>query len=191
MRDGRKWKRIPQIVLTEHGHRHEAYAGLDVEFVLDVTEWMLLHGFSSPITWNKIEEIVNQYHLRAMGEYERVGFMVTVDRGVYRAKRAFRKKNSNESEFYFGEKDKRRFHGFVTIGREPGGADYEAWLLEQLLNDPKAGERELHHFFGGHPDFLAEAMMGVPISHQPFFPSNSRRQISRSLLFFRGLLTTW
>jgi hypothetical protein len=33
MRDGRKWKRIPQIFLTEHGHRHEAYDGLDVEFV--------------------------------------------------------------------------------------------------------------------------------------------------------------
>jgi len=53
-------------------------------------------------------------------------------------RRAFRKKHSNESEFYFGGKDRRRFHGFVTIGREPDGADYEAWLFEQLLNDPEA-----------------------------------------------------
>lgn len=173
-RDGRKWKRIPQIVLTDHGARHEAYGGLDVEFVLDVTEWMLLHGFASPVTWTKSEEIVNRYHLRAMGEYERVGFLITVDRGLYRVKRAFRKKNSNESEFYFGGKDRRCFHGFVTIGREPDGAGYEARLLEQLLNDPKAGERELHRFFEEHPDFLAEAMMGVPISHQPFFPTNKQ-----------------
>lgn len=174
MRDGRKWKRIPQIVLTKHGHRHEAYDGLDVEFVIDVTELMLFDGYSSPVTWNKIEEIVNRYHLRAMADYERVGFIVTVDRGLYRVRRAFRKKDSNESEFYFGGKDRRRFRGFVTIGREMDGADYEACLFEQLLNDPKTGERELHRFFEEHPNFLAEAMMGVPVSHQPYFPSNKQ-----------------
>jgi Domain of unknown function (DUF4263) len=174
MRDGRKWKRIPQIVLTQHGNRHEAYDGLDVEFVIDVTEQMLFGGYSSAFTWNRIQEIVNQYHLRAMVEYERVGFLVTVDRGLYRVKRAFRKRNSSESEFSFGGKDRRRFQGFVTIGRERDAGDYEAWLLEQLLNDPKAGERELHRFFEGHPDFLAEVMMGVPISHQPRFISNKQ-----------------
>src|ERR1700722_66301 len=41
MRDGRKWKAIPHIVLTEHGNWHEAYDGLNVEFVIDVTEMML------------------------------------------------------------------------------------------------------------------------------------------------------
>jgi hypothetical protein len=174
MRDGRKWKRLPQIVLTTGGNRHEAYDGLDVEFVIDVTERMLHHGYASPVTWNKIEQIVNQYHRRAMGEYERVGFLVTVDRGLYRVRRAFRKTTLSESEFYFGGKDKRRFHGFVTIGRERDGADYEAWLFEQLLNDPKAGERELHHFLEEHPDFLAEAMMGVPLSHRPYFTSNKQ-----------------
>ena len=174
MRGGRKWKKIPQIVLTTHGLRHEAYDGLGVQFVMDVTELMLFQGFCSPVTWSKIEEIVNQYHLCAMGEYERVGFLVTVDRGLYRVRRAFRKRNSKESEFYFGGKDRRRFHGFVTIGRERDGADYEAWLFEQLLNDPKAGERELHHFLEEHPNLLAEAMMGVPISHQPYFTGNKQ-----------------
>lgn len=174
MRDGRKWKRIPQIVLTKDGHRHQAYDGLDVEFVIDLSEHMLFHGYSSRITWDKIEQIVNQYHLRAVSEYERVGFLVTVDHGLYRVKRAFRKKSSSESEFYFGGKDKRRFNGYVTIGRERDGADYEAWLFEQVLNDPKAGERELHHFFEEHPDFLAEAMMGIPISHQPYFVTNKQ-----------------
>lgn len=173
MRDGRKWKRIPQIVLTDSWY-HEAYDGLDVDFVIDVTERMLFAGYSSPVTWKKIEEIINRYHLRAMAEYERVGFLVTVDRGLYRVKRAFRKRNSRESEFYFGGKDRRRFHDFVTIGREPDGADYEAWLFEQLLNDPKAGERQLHHFFEEHPDFLAQAMMGVPTSHQPTFATNKQ-----------------
>ena len=174
MRDGRKWKKIPQIVLTKHGNRHEAYDGLDVEFVIDVTEVTLFQGYSSAYTWNKIEEIVNQYHLRAMAEYERVGFLVTVDHGLYRVKRAFRKRNSDESEFYFGGKDRRRFHGFVTIGRERDAGDYEASLLDQLLNDPKVGERELHRFFEEHPDFLAHAMMGVPISHQPYFTSSKQ-----------------
>jgi len=147
MRDGRKWKKIPQIVLTKSGHRHEAYDGLDVEFVVDVTERILFQGYSSPITWNKIEQIVNQYHRRALSEYERVGFIVTVDHGLYRVRGALHKKTSNESEFYFGGKDRRRFHRFVTIGRELDKADHQAYLFEQLLNDPKAGEREFHRFF--------------------------------------------
>lgn len=174
MRDGRKWKRIPHVVLTRHGRRWEAYDGLDVEFVIDVTERMLFNGYASPVTWHKIEQIVNRYHRRAMAEYERVGFLVTSDRGLYRVKRALRKKSLSESEFYFGGKDKRRFHGFVTIGREQDGADYQSLLFEQLLNDPQAGEREFHRFFEEHSDFLAEAMMGVPISHQPYFTSNKQ-----------------
>jgi hypothetical protein len=174
MRDGRKWKRIPQIVLTDHGMREPAYDGLDVEFVIDVTGWMLHKGYASPATWSQIEKVVNRYHRKALEEYERVGFLVTDDHGRYRVRKAFHKKNSRESEFYFGGKDKRRFHGYVTIGRDSEGIDYEALLFEQLLNDPKSGEREIHSFLEQHPDLLAETMMGVPISHQPHFPSNKQ-----------------
>lgn len=175
MRDGRKWKAIPQIVLTSHhAGRWGAYDGLDVEFVPDVTEMMLHSGFSSPVTWNKIEKIVNDYHSKAAAEYERVGLLVTYDHGLFRVKRAYKKKNANESDFYHGGKDKRRFHGFVTIGRDSDGVDYEARMFEQLLNDSKAGERQLHHFFEEHPDLLAEVMMGVPISHKPHFVSNKQ-----------------
>jgi hypothetical protein len=38
MRDGRKWKRIPLIALTDRGRREEAFDGLDVDFAPDVTE---------------------------------------------------------------------------------------------------------------------------------------------------------
>jgi hypothetical protein len=174
MRDGRKWKRIPQIVSTDHGRREPAYDGLDVEFVTDVTEWMLHDGYSSTLTWRQIEEAVNRYHSKALEEYERVGFLVTADHGRYRVKRAFHKKSSRESEFYFGGKDKSRFHRYVTIGRDTEGIDYEAMLFEQLLNDPKTGERQVHNFLEEHPDLLAEAMMGNPISHSPRFPSNKQ-----------------
>jgi hypothetical protein len=176
MRDGRKWKRIPQIVLTKHGHRHEAYDGLDVEFVIDMTEQMLYAGYGSPVTWNKIEQVINKYHRQAMEDYERVGFLVTVDHGLYRVKRAYHKKNPDlESDFYYGAKDRRRFHGFITIGREPDGMDYEAQQFEMLINDPSKGEQELHHFFEGHPDLLAETMSGVPISHRPHFDVPQKR----------------
>jgi len=174
MRDGRKWKTIPQIVLTTHGHRHQAYDGLDVEFVIDVTQQMLFEGYGSPVTWNKIEKIVNNYHQNAAQEYERVGFLVINDHGLYRVKRGFHKKNANESEFYYGGKDRRRFQRFVTIGRDSDGVEYEAWLFEQLLNNSQAGERELHNFFEEHPDLLAEIMMGVPISHKPYFATNKQ-----------------
>jgi hypothetical protein len=173
MRDGRKWKRIPQIVLTD-GRRHGEYDGLDVEFVVDVTEWMLHSGYVSPVTWSQIDKVINRYHQKAVAEYERVGFLVTVDHGLYRVKRAFRKKMLVESDFYYGGKDKRRFSGYVTIGRESEGIDYEALLFEQLLNDPRTGERQVHNFLEQHPDLLAEAMMGVPISHQPYFPADKQ-----------------
>jgi len=174
MRDGRKWKRIPQIVLTDGGQRQGGYDGLGVEFVVDVTEWMLHSGYASPVTWSQIEKVVGRYHQRAAGEYERVGFMVIADHGLYRVKRAFRKKSRAESEFYYGGKDKRRFHGYVTVGRDSEGIGYEAALFEQLLNDPNAGEREVHNFLEQHPDLLVDAMMGVPISHQPYFPANKQ-----------------
>jgi hypothetical protein len=72
--------------------------------------------------------------------------------GIYRVRRAFRKRNAHESQFYFGGKDRRRFHGFVTIGREDDGADYEAGLFEQLLNDPKAGAFGWRDFLHSRPE---------------------------------------
>lgn len=172
MRDGRKWRKIPQVVLTSSGGRHEAYDGLDVEFVIDMTQRMLHQGYASPVTWNRIERVVNEYHKRAVSEYERVGFVVVIDKGLYRVRRAFRKRINNESEYYYGGKDRRRFRGFVTIGLDSEGADHLAYLFEQLLNDPNAGERQFHRFFEEHPDLLTEAMSGIPVSHRPHFPSN-------------------
>jgi hypothetical protein len=102
MRDGRKWKRIPQVFLTDSGSRHSAYEGLDVELVLDVTERMLHDGYASPVTWSQIDRSVNRYQQKAMAEYARVGFLVTADHGLYRVKRALLKKSSDESEFYYG-----------------------------------------------------------------------------------------
>jgi hypothetical protein len=135
---------------------------------------MLHDGYASPATWSQIEKVVGRYHQKTLDEYERVGFVVTTDHGLYRMKRAYHKKQSNESEFYYGGKDKRRFHGYVTIGRDQEGIDYEALLFEHLLNDPNIGERQVHNFLEQHPDLLAETMMGVPISHQPYFPANKQ-----------------
>jgi hypothetical protein len=174
MRDGRKWKRIPITVLTDGGYRDPAYAGVDVDFVLDLTESILHSGLQSSTTWRLVEEAVHRYQRKILGEYEQVGFMVTVDHGRYRVKKAYSKKNNRESEFYFSDKDKSRFRGYVTFGRESEGIEYEAKLFEAVLNDPDTGEREIHNFLEHHPDLLAEAMMGVPISHQPRFPSNNQ-----------------
>ena len=175
MRDGRKWKRIPLILLTDSGFHHPAYSGLDATLVYDVTQIMLHSGYASPVTWTKIEEVINSYHRKTLNEYERVGFLVTTDHGRYRVKRAYHKKTSDESEFYFAGRDRRKHRGYVTIGRELEGIGYEASLFEQLLNDPKTGEREVHNFLEGHPDLLAEAMSGVPISHPFYF--RSKKQI--------------
>jgi hypothetical protein len=102
-----------------------------LEFVIDVTEMVFFHGYGSAVTWDKIEKIVSRYHQRAVAEYERVGFLVTVDHGLFRVPRALHKKSSDESEFYCSGRDRRRFRGFVTIGRGQEGVDYEALLLEQ------------------------------------------------------------
>jgi hypothetical protein len=173
MRDGRKWKRIPIIVLTE-GYREPAYGGVDVDFVIDDTAMILNHGLVSTLTRRQLEEAVNRYQRAILAEYQRVGFLVTDDHGLYRIKKAYRKKTADESEFYFSGKDRRRFRGFVTISRDSDGISYEATLFEELLNDPKAGEREVHNFLEQHPALLAEAMTGVPVSHQPYFISNKQ-----------------
>ncbi len=105
MRDGRKWKRIPIIVLTSRGGREYAYDGLDIEYVVDVTEWMIHSGYASPVTWRQIEDAVNRYHRKALTEYEKSGFLVTGERGLYRVKRALKKKNDCENDYYFAGKD--------------------------------------------------------------------------------------
>jgi hypothetical protein len=85
--------------LTDRGFREQAYDGLDVEFVIDVTEWMLHDGYASPVTWSQIERAVNRYHQKAMKEYVRVGFLVIADHGRYRIKRASHKKSSMKASF--------------------------------------------------------------------------------------------
>ena len=104
MRDGRKWKRIPLIVLTDRGFgfAHQVYLGLDTTFVYDVTELMLYEGYASPVTWHQIENAINMYHRKTLDEYARVGFLVTTDHGRYRVKRAFQKRTPGESDYYYG-----------------------------------------------------------------------------------------
>jgi hypothetical protein len=104
MRDGRKWKRIPIIVLTDRGYREPAYADVDVDFVVDDTGLILHHGLVSTLTWRQLEEAVNRYQRTILREYERVGFMVSDDHGLHRIKKAYRKKSPRESEFYFSGK---------------------------------------------------------------------------------------
>jgi hypothetical protein len=157
------------IVLTDHGLRPPAYDGLDVEFVHDVTGLILHHGLYSTVTWRQLDQAVDLYQRAILQEYARIGFMVTDDHGLYRVKKAYCKKTQRESEFYFSGNDKHRFRRFVTFGRDSEGIAYEALLFENLLNDPETGEREVHNFLEQHPALLAEAMMGVPISHQPHF----------------------
>ncbi len=137
MRDGRKWKRIPIIVLTSAGRYNRAFDGVDVDFVVDSTDSILYSGSSSTLTWRRVEEAVNRYQRKILGEYKRVGFLVTDDHGRYRIKRAYRKKNQQESEYYLSGKDKRRFRGFVTIGRESEGVEHEAALLEGDSEQPQ------------------------------------------------------
>lgn len=164
MRDGRKWKRIPFVALSENRF---------------IPGWHLLHDAGVPIvqyssrlslesTIYQLQRIVDKYFDRALSDYQKVGFLVDCDHGRCRVKWAYRRKDpAAETEYYHSSADRRRLTEYVTVHRNEDGIAYEARLFEELINDRKTSERDIQKFFEQHPAFLMDAMQGVPIPHRP------------------------
>jgi hypothetical protein len=161
MRDGRKWKSIPIVIL----HNTPQY-----EFAPEVQDNQNAHILlqrSADVTLRKIRDIVDDYHARVLEDYRNVGIMVRFVNGRAQVGPALRKKDPRiESEYYYAPADRRTNTSWVTVKRDSDGVRYDVELFQYLI-DTGANETRMHQFFEEHPAFLMDARMGIPISHRP------------------------
>ncbi|MGB8522327.1 MAG: Shedu anti-phage system protein SduA domain-containing protein [Candidatus Acidiferrales bacterium] len=166
MRDGRKWKKIPCVALSES--RFMPYWHLLVEAGVSIVQYSTRFSFDP--TAYQLQKVVDKYYEQVLADYRKVGILVDCEHGRCRVKWAYQKKDPfGEAEYYHSPADRRRLKDYVTVHRDKAGIAYEACLFEELINDPKTRERDLQRFFEQQPAFLKDAMQGVPISHSPRF----------------------
>jgi hypothetical protein len=172
MFDGRKWKRMPCVVLSDlrypPGFEVLQEAGIPVIHHAPQFPWTRGRAFKKTV--NRWQEIVTEYQKRVLAEFEKAGMLVAYEHGRFRVKWAFRKKDPySESEYYHAGSDRRKLKDYVTVHREIAGIAHDAELFEELINDPNTRETELQKFLEGNPAFLMDIMQGVPIAHKPRF----------------------
>lgn len=171
MSDGRKWKRIPCAVLTENMRGYQ-FAQLRQSEVPVVRYCLYDNYYAFGQTVNRLQQIVHEYHERVLKNYQHVGILVDFEYGRFRVRQALKARDrSAENEYYHSSADRRKLHQYVTVHRDVVGIDYDARVFEELINDPKTRERELHRFLEQNPAFLMDALRGIPISHSPTFAS--------------------
>jgi Domain of unknown function (DUF4263) len=171
MSDGRKWKKIPCVILSESpmfGYNRVTSAG-EVRVVL-----YSQHDGYIPfrMTVQALQQVVERYQARVLEDYVKVGILVNYEHGRYRVRWALQRRDPNaQTDYYYASRDTRRLARFVTVHRDAAGVEYEAKLFEQMINSPETIERDLQRFFEQHPAFLMDCMQGVPVAHRPRFAS--------------------
>lgn len=158
MRDGRKWKSIPFLILSMLGNYPEKVDGLDV-----------IRYEGPDGTMRNIRRAVDEYRLKVLAEYEALGIMVRFISGRAQVGPALRKKDPNvQGAYYYSPADLSSNEGWVTFMREKEGVGADIEFFTALL-DRRATETEMHRFFEEHPAFLMEARLGIPLSHPVTF----------------------
>jgi hypothetical protein len=162
MRDGKKWKAIPFIIITEPVGYYQ------LEDARRRTQATIIASPQS-LTLAKIEKVVEDYQDRVLEDYQSLGILVRLEKGRTQVCPALRKKNDViESEFYYSPRDRRTDQRWVTYKRDNQGIRIEVELFRELI-DNGANETELHRFFEENPIFLMQARLGIPVSHRPNF----------------------
>ncbi len=160
MRDGRKWKSIPFIVISEQPY----YFGYPEE--IDRVKVTLIRP--SPVATDilsKLRDIVDDYVKKVLEDYDDLGLMIRFEKDRARIGPALKKKDPEmESAYYYAPADRRDNKRYVTVMRDRDGLRADVELFQQLL-DMGAGEREMQRFFEDNPFFLTQARMGVQIPH--------------------------
>jgi hypothetical protein len=169
MRDGRKWRVIPFIIICNPGH---SYFGLVQEMQKDGHTRILtrFHHLRWPtVLLQQIQIVVDAYHGWVLKEYRKVGIIITFEDGKARIGPALRHKHPGlETEYYYPPADRRKNTGWVTVKRDWDGIKHDVEIFQALI-DRRVNETEMHKFFEENPAFLMEARLGIPISHQPNF----------------------
>jgi hypothetical protein len=163
MRDGRKWKSIPFILISEQPY----YFGYPEEITrLRVN---LIHPSPYPQELlTKVRDRVDDYIMRVLEDYHDLGLMISFEKDRARIGPALKKKDPEmESAYYYAPADRRNNKRFMTVMRDSDGLRADVELFQQLL-DMKAGEREMQRFFEDNPFFLTQARLGVQIPHPSY-----------------------
>lgn len=166
MRDGRKWRAVPFVIIRSP----MGYYELTDELLGDThAQFVTQHVYYPSVTLRQIKNIVDAYQDRVLEDYEKIGIMIRMEKGRAQIGPALKRKNPQiESEYYYAPADRRNNRRWVTVHRDSDGIRHDVELFQALI-DRGANEREMHKFFEEHPAILMEARLGIPISHRPNF----------------------
>jgi len=163
MRDGRKWRSIPFVILSHPGSYE---LGPDTR---ESTHAHILFQHHPIVCIRQIQSIVEDYQDRVLEDYRNVGIMIRFKNGRAQIAPALRRKDTGiESEYYYAPADRRTNTGWVTVKRDNEGVRHDVEIFQRLI-DTGANETQMQRFFEEHPAMLMEARMGIPISHRPNF----------------------
>ena len=163
MRDGRKWRSIPFVIICDSWNFAKRSLGT-IQSIANIYPSMEPSDFVVVL-----QGLVDGYYDRVLADYRSCGMLVRFEKGRAQIAPALKLKNTRfESDYYHAAGDLRTHKGWVTVKRDGEGLREDVELFRMLL-DRKAGEREMHQFFEQHPAILMEARMGIPISHRPRF----------------------
>ncbi len=174
MRDGRKWKSIPFVLVSEQPF----YFGYPEEITrLAVT---LIKPSPYPVEiLLKVRDAIDDYIKRVLEDYRNMGLLVRFEKGRAQIGPALKKRDPElESSYYYAPADRRNNRGWVTVMRDNEGLRADVELFQQLL-DMNATERQMQRFFEEHPFFLMQARLGIQIPH----PSYATRRWSPDFAF--------
>jgi hypothetical protein len=165
MRDGRKWRMIPFVIIGEKATYFEQVSDLKAKHASVIRP--------NPYTDNLLSTIqskVDDYHQRLFEEYEYRGMMVRIVKGRTQISPAMQaKKRHEESEYYYVPADRRKHarNKWLTVMRDREGISADVALLEELINT-NANEQAMQRFFEEHPALLMQARLGIPVAHPTF-----------------------
>jgi hypothetical protein len=165
MRDGRKWKMIPFVIMGQESYYFAAISDLKGRHACIISPDRSAEGIL-----RKIQGSVDNYQNRLLQEYDDRGLMVRIAKGRTQISPAMkRKRKYEESEYYYVTADRRKLvrNRWLTVMRDNDGIRADVAMLEQLL-DTKANEQEMQRFFEEHPSILMQARLGVPIAHPSY-----------------------
>jgi hypothetical protein len=165
MRDGRKWKMIPFVIMGENRHYFAEISDLKGRHACIISPDRSAEGIL-----RKIQESVDNYQNRLLQEYDNRGMMVRIINGRTQISPAMkRKRKYEESEYHYVAADRRKLarNRWLTVMRDNEGIRADVAMLEQLL-DTKANEQEMQRFFEEHPSILMQARLGIPIAHPSY-----------------------
>ncbi len=163
MRDGRKWKSIPFIVISDMAY----HFSLPNEITrLRVT--LISPTLTTADIIAKASDTVDDYIKNVLNDFQDLGLMISFEKGRARIGPALKKKDPEmESAYYYAPADRRNNKRFMTVMRDSDGLRADVELFQQLL-DMGANEQQMQRFFEDNPFFLTQARMGVQISHPSY-----------------------